>query len=123
MLAASEEAREFACAETIMGQIEGLRDSALRILHKAEQSWEDTPEAYDPETALKAIREARGCVELMAKVAGEIKDGPTFNVTLSAEWVQVQSIILGALSAHPEARVAVAGALKQLEAPVDADAA
>jgi len=115
MLAKSEDAREVACADTIMGQAEGLRESALAILRKAEES-------EDFDTALKAIREARSCVELLARVAGELKDGPTVNILISAEWVQVQAVILGALIDHPAARLAIASALAQLEAP-RADAA
>ncbi len=115
MLAKSEEAREIACADSVLGQAEGLRESALAILAAAEQS-------QDHETALKAIREARGCVELYARVAGEIKEGPTVNILVSPEWLQVQATVIAALSGFPEARVAVAGALKQLEAP-HADAA
>lgn len=110
MLAASEEARDVCRAETVLEQIESLRDAALRILERSETM-------KDSELSLKALREARGCVELLARVIGELKDGPTVNVLVSAEWVQVQNLILGALSEHPAARLAVAGALKQLEAP------
>ena len=117
MLAKAEGAREVACADSILGQILGLQESALSILAKAEQS-------NDSDMALKAIREARGCVELMAKVSGELREGPTVNVLVTPEWSRLQSVILSALDQHPEARLSVAAALKHLEGPViDADAA
>ncbi len=65
-------------------------------------------------TALGAIREARGCVELLGKLAGELQDAPTVNVFVSAEWLEVQTVILTALEPHADARFAVADALTNL---------
>lgn len=48
--------------ETLVDQVQALRDRTLGILDKAEA-------ADDPRVALAAVREARACVELLAKVA------------------------------------------------------
>ena len=61
------------------------------------------------------FREARGCVELLGKLAGQLKDSPTINVILMPEWRQLQAAVLAALEPHAEARLAVASALSELE--------
>ncbi len=94
-------------ADTILAQVQTLRDRALKILDTAEQG-------NDLRIALGAIREARGCVELLGKLAGELQDAPTVNVFVSAEWLEVQAVILGALEPHADARFAVADALTSL---------
>ena len=66
-LAKSEEARKVADADTVLQQMVHLRDKALGILDRSE-------EAEDSKTALQAIREARSCVELIAKVTGELDE-------------------------------------------------
>ena len=71
-------------------------------------------EGKDLRIALGAIREARGCVELLGKLAGELQDGATVNVFISAEWQTVQTAILDALAPHPDARIAVAMALREI---------
>ena len=66
-LAKSEEARKVANADTVLQQMVHLRDKALGILDRSE-------EAEDSKTALQAIREARSCVELIAKIRGELDE-------------------------------------------------
>ena len=97
-------AADVAHADNILGEVLDLRDHALGILDKAEKG-------DDLRVACSAIREARGCLELLGKLAGTLKDGPTFNVFLSPEWQTVQVTILKALAPHPEARQAVVAAL------------
>ena len=106
-LVKAKEAIDTAHADTILGQVRDLRDRALTVLGTAEG-------AGDLRTALAAIREARGCLELLGKLAGELQDGATVNVFISAEWLEVQAVILGALESHPDARFAVADALIHL---------
>jgi hypothetical protein len=84
-----------------------LRNKAFGIFDKAEGS-------DDLRAAVSAIREARGCVELLAKLAGELKDAPTINLTISAEWLTVQAAVLKALEPHPAARLDVASELERV---------
>ncbi len=81
---------------------------SLGVLDKAEAS-------DDLRAAVSAIREARGCVELLGKLAGQLKDAPTVNLILMPEWRQLQVAILDALGPHVEARLAVAAALAEVE--------
>jgi hypothetical protein len=106
-LVKAQAAREAADADALLAQVVDLRDKAFGIFDKAEGS-------DDLRAAVSAIREARGCVELLAKLAGELKDAPTINLVLSAEWLTVQATVLMALEPHPDARTAVAHALGRI---------
>ena len=103
----AQAAREAADADALLAQVVDLRDKAFGIFDKAEGS-------DDLRAAVSAIREARGCVELLAKLAGELKDAPTINLVLSAEWLTVQAAVLRALETHPAARLDVASELERL---------
>ena len=52
-------------------------------------------------------------MELLAKVEGQLKDTPQINITLSAEWIELRTIMLTALDPFPEAKLAVANALHE----------
>ncbi len=107
-LVRAQEAAEAAQADALLAQVCDLRDRALGIL--------DTAEAEeDLKAAISAIREARGCVELLAKLAGQLKDAPIVNILVSAEWRGLQTVILKALEPHAAARLAVAEALATVE--------
>ncbi len=107
-LVQAQEATEAAQADALLAQVVGLKDRAISIL--------DTAEAEDDlKAAIAAIREARGCVELLAKLAGQLKDAPTINLILMPEWRELQAAILAALGPHAEARLAVVSALSKLE--------
>ena len=97
-------AEEVARGDTLLDQLRGLQDRALSILGKAEA-------AGDLRTALGGVREARGCLELLGKLAGELHDGPTVNVLVAPEWVTLRSTILVALEPYPQAKGAVVEAL------------
>ncbi len=106
----AQDAADVAHADNILGEVLDLRNHALGILDKAEK-------ADDLRTACSAIREARSCIELLAKVAGTLQDAPTINVFLSPEWKTVQVAILQALLPHPDARQAVVAALDMTATP------
>ncbi len=107
-LVKAKDAAEVASADTILDQVQTLRDRALKILDLVEKD-------KDWRIALGAIREARSCLELLGKLAGELRDGPTINIVVTPEWRQLQAAILAALEPHAEARLAVASALTDIE--------
>lgn len=104
----AKEAKEVAAADDLLNQVDELRDRALAILTKAEG-------AAEYRNALAAIREARGCLELLGKLAGQLQSAPTINIIMSVEWQDIQAAILSALEPHMEARLAVADALTAME--------
>lgn len=73
-------------------------------------------EATDNWQAIRALHsEARMDLETLAKLTGKLSDGPTINVVISPQWVEIRTSIISALEDHPEARIAVAEALAPLE--------
>jgi len=103
-LAKAQEAREVAHADELLSDVRSLQERVLTILDKAEASG-------DLRTALSAIREARGNLELLAKLLGEL-DERSVNVLVSPEWLELRAVIVTALEPHPEARGAVLRALQ-----------
>ncbi len=68
-LAKATEARELAHADSLAEQIQNLSARTMRILDKAEK-------AGDLRTALAAIGQAKGVLELKAKVAEKVEEAP-----------------------------------------------
>ncbi len=89
----------------LLAAARALHGKALDLMRQAER-------ARDLRTALAGIREAARCVELQGRLMGQIRETTTVNVTLSAEWLSLQAVILSALEPHPDARQAVAAALE-----------
>jgi lysine/ornithine N-monooxygenase len=108
-LAKAKEAAEVAHADDLLVHVREMQSRTLAILGSAES-------AGELRTALAAIREARGNLELLAKLLGELDESPTVNVTVSTEWVTIRTAVMKALGPYPEARTAVAGELLELEA-------
>lgn len=88
--------------DSILDKVGKLEAEARRLKAKAEKKG-------DIRTALSAVRELTRICELMAKLHGELKDGPTVNVAIvqSLEWQQLRTRIVSALAPHPDAQNAV----------------
>ena len=65
-------------ADGLLGQLKDLQGRTLGILTQAE-------EAKDLRTALQAVGQARGNLELLAKVTGELQQEGTLNLVVSPE--------------------------------------
>jgi transposase-like protein len=104
----AKEAEEVAKADDLLEQVRYLQAHALDILERAEN-------AGDLRTALATISQARGNLELLGKLAGELTDSPNVNITVSAEWTKIRATIIEALGPYSEARSAVSAALLELE--------
>jgi hypothetical protein len=99
-LSKAMEAREVPRADDLLASVRGLQRRALSTLGKAE-------EAGELRTALLAIREARGNLELLAKISGELQQEGTVNLHLSPEYLEVRTAILVAVEPYPEAAQAI----------------
>jgi hypothetical protein len=104
-LVMADKASEVAEADNLLDQVQHLQQSTLDILAEAEQS-----KQY--RTALSAIREARSNQELLAKLLGELDERPVVNLHVSPEWLELRTVIVGALEPHSEARGAVLRAIE-----------
>jgi hypothetical protein len=101
----AREVEEAARADDLLNQVRNLQTHALDILERAEK-------AGDLRTALAAISQARGNLELLGKLAGELDERPVVNLNVSSEWLELRAVIVGALEPHPAAHKAVLRALE-----------
>jgi transposase-like protein len=101
----AREVEEAARADDLLVQVRNLQAHALDILERAEKSG-------DLRTALAAISQARGNLELLGKLAGELDERPVVNLNVSAEWLELRAVIVGALEPYSEARGAVLRAIE-----------
>jgi hypothetical protein len=101
----AQAAEEVAVADDLLDQVRDIQARTLAILEAAE-------ETRQHRTALSAIREARSNLELLAKLLGELDDRPVVNLLVSAEWLELRAVIVGALEPHPDARGAVLRAIE-----------
>ncbi len=104
----AREAEEVAQADDLLDQVRNLQAHALDILERAEK-------AGDLRTALAAISQARGSLELLGKLAGELDERPVVNLNVSPEWLELRAEIVGALEPHPAAHRALLRALESAD--------
>src|SRR5918995_2359720 len=101
----ARQAEEAARADDLLDQVRDLQTHALDILERAEK-------AGDLRTALAAISQARGNLELLGKLAGELDERPVVNLNVSPEWLELRGVIVGALEPYSEAQGAVLQAIE-----------
>lgn len=90
----------------LIGKVRGYIANAESILADAEA-------VGKPALALAALDRALACINVLAKLTGDIDDRMTVNVlAASPEFVQLQSAILTALRPFPDALEAVKSALR-----------
>ena len=96
-LVQAKEAQEVAQADNLLDQVKSLQEKACELLAKAEKSG-------DLRTALAGVKEAKSCLELLAKLQGELQQEGTINVTIAPEWLELRAVILQAVEPYPEAK-------------------
>jgi hypothetical protein len=97
LIALAADAERAAQADTLLDRIEALQSRTLALLEATEKTGEHR-------TALAAVREARGNLELIGEITKELDRTPTLNLHLNAEWIELRTVIVQALEPHPEAR-------------------
>ena len=105
LLVKAKNAVEVAEADDLLSRVEALQRRTLAILESAE-------EIGELRTALSAIKEARGNLELVGRISKELDERPTLNLYMNPEWLELRAVIVGALESHREAREAVLRALE-----------
>jgi hypothetical protein len=110
LLIQSQRAQEIADADVILDKLVELEDAA-RVALRA------TKESQEWRTYLAAIAELREQVKLLAQVSGKLKEIQINNTQVNILIAPVvQQAIAGALEPYPEAKLAVAKVLGELEA-------
>jgi hypothetical protein len=114
---------EHARGADLLGEVWRRQERADRLVSIAEGLLARAAGQGDIRTATSAVqaainanREARGCLELLAKLRGELDDRPQINFLQAPDWQLVRSALLEELLAYPDARRAVAARLVALEA-------
>jgi hypothetical protein len=105
LLVKARDAAEVAEANSLLDRVESLYKRTEAILEAAESNGEWG-------TALQAIRECRGNLELLGRVTKELQDAPALHLHLNPEWMELRAVIVGALEPYSEARGAVLRALE-----------
>jgi hypothetical protein len=93
-------------------------DLLARVMFMVEklEVWLDRAEkAYEYREVRAFAGEWRQQVELLAKLAGQLQQEGTTNIHLSAEWLQIEAVIVSALDPYPEAQSALVRALSEVE--------
>ena len=101
-------AQDSARAFDVVQQLRAINTTTLAILQESRA-------ANKNGMALFAIDRLMKQLELQAKLLGDI-DQPQVNIFLTPEWHTIRSAIVGSLAPYPEARLACASALSQLNA-------
>jgi len=87
-------------------------DQLILLRQKAADILEDAAKAGDLKTALMGIKEARACIETLARIEGQLSDAPQITIINSPEWVEVRTVIIQALDPYPQAKEAVVNAIR-----------
>lgn len=103
-LVAAKEAGKVADAGTLLDRVQGLTAQAISILDAAKEDGKH-------QTALAAIREVRGCLELLGKVSGELRTSASAIAVANAQTVSVRTLsdFYGGLRGMKEVRAALYG--------------
>jgi hypothetical protein len=97
-------------------RVERLVGIAEGLIGRAVQAGDLRTATGAVQAAISASREVRECLQLLAKLTGELDERPVLNLLVAPEWHQVRSALLEALLPYPDARTAVATRLIALEA-------
>lgn len=105
-LLTSHKAAEVLRADVLIERVEGLVTSGEALIEHGQGGDVVSVNAW-----AAGIREARLCLELLAKLRGQLSDGLTINIASDAGWIALRAQILDALEPYPEAKQALAGVL------------
>ncbi len=86
-------------------QLRAINAACLEVLREARTNGQ-------PLILLRAVDRIARQIELQAKLLGQIQEGTTVNVAVMPEWHGLRQTVLDALSPFPEARAAIANALR-----------
>lgn len=96
---------ELATSEDIYKEIERWHDEAKDLQRAAKAGG-------DIKTALLGLEKALKCLELMLRIHGQISDAPQITIINNPEWVEIRTLIIGALDPFPDAKQAVCEVLR-----------
>ena len=99
-LTAAQAAAEVVQGNNLLAQVHEVLERAKVIVDHAQLEG-------DLRAATSALREVRGAIELLAKLAGALQDKPQVNVVITPEWHAMRATLVQALDPYPDAKHAV----------------
>jgi hypothetical protein len=102
---ATQEVAEAKQALDVIQQLKTINAVAMRTMANAHQSG-------DGDLALKAAAGVLRQLEFQSRLLGDLTDQPRVVLVSSPEWVAIRGALMAALAPFPEARIAVAEALR-----------
>jgi hypothetical protein len=107
----ASEARARFNADSLVDRLESLRvqtETVLAAANVALKKWDPASASV----ALRAIQRLEKQTELVARVVGELREsGPTTNIIVSPEWVEMRRKVLDVVRRHPSLRAEMLEAL------------
>ena len=104
----------------VASSADDLLRTVCELLEEARDSLSRAKEAGHYGQAASNIREALRATELLAKLRGKLNAASTttttVNIVAAPEWLSLRAALFQALQAYPEARQAVAEALRGAQA-------
>lgn len=101
------EAAEVAHADNLVAQVRSLQQEVTGVLQEAKA-------AKDHRLVLSAVDRALKSLDLQARMLGKMQDGPTVNINLNPQWIEIRGVILKTLEPYPEARLKLSEALQDV---------
>lgn len=103
--AAPNDDRREQVAIDALQQLRAINAACLEVLRKARADGQSL-------ILLRAVDRIARQIDLQAKLLGQIEESAVINVAILSEWHAIRQLVIDALRPHPEARQAVAVALK-----------
>jgi len=100
------EAQQERHAIDVMQQLKAINAACLEVLRQARAEGKHS-------ILLRAVDRIARQIELQAKLLGQIQEAQTVNIAVLPEWHGIRQSVLEALRPYPEARLAVAEALRR----------
>ena len=92
----------------VIHQLKAINAACLEVLSQARND-------RQPTILLRAVDRIYRQIELQTRLLGEIQDQHNVNVAILPQWSRIRERLITALEPFPEARVAVAEALKHVD--------
>jgi hypothetical protein len=106
LLALAYEAEQVAEANRLLSRVQAMTERMEDWLDCAERS-------HNYAEVRRFAGEWRHQIELLAKLAGQLEQEGTVNITISAEWIELKAVLVEALRPHPEALGDVLSAIRR----------
>jgi|SRR5581483_1944460 len=100
-LLAAKAASEAVQGDNLLTQVHSIVERAKEIVDEAQLDG-------DRRTALAALREVRGSLELLGKLSAASREVPQVRIETTTEWLALRSLIRQALRPYPDAERAFA---------------